>query len=95
MKTHTVLYSALTALLLTFGTSLTANAGDVPTPVFGDLVWNDLNGDGVQDGGESGIADVVVNVCNAPTSTTIDCSNPAFAFSACIHPVRPALSRHE
>lgn len=81
MKKHMVLYSALTALLLTFGTSLTANAGSAAPPVFGDFVWNDLNGDGLQDFGEPGLAGVVVNVCNAPTATTIDCSVPFVSFT--------------
>ena len=76
MKKHTILYSALTALLLASGASFTANAGGAPPPTFGDFVWNDLNGDGLQDIGESGIADVVVNVCGSQGGTppTIDCS---------------------
>lgn len=32
----------------------------------GNFVWNDLDGDGVQDGGEPGVANVVVELWNAP-----------------------------
>jgi len=40
----------------------------------GDFVWNDLNGDGVQDAGEPGIAGVTVNLSgpSGPMSTTTD-----------------------
>ncbi|NER78778.1 MAG: hypothetical protein F6K42_04210 [Leptolyngbya sp. SIO1D8] len=39
----------------------------------GDFVWNDLDGDGVQDGGESGIDNVTINLYeDANSSGTID-----------------------
>jgi len=76
MKKTTVLNSALTALLLTFGVSLTASAGGAAPPSFGDFVWNDLDGDGLQDLGEPGIADVSVHVCNSPDLMSMDCSAP-------------------
>ncbi len=42
------------------------NFGDAPgnagTGALGNRVWNDANGDGVQDAGEAGIADVVVTI---------------------------------
>lgn len=48
----------------------------VPTASLGDVVWDDQDGDGVQDGDESGIAGVTVNLYAADgtpvASTTID-----------------------
>src|SRR5690606_33671694 len=44
-----------------------------PTPVnIGNFVWDDLNGDGVQDGGEPGIPDVVVQLWHADKTSLID-----------------------
>jgi len=40
----------------------------------GDYVWNDLDGDGNQDGGEPGLAGIDVHLCGANSSMTIDCS---------------------
>jgi hypothetical protein len=76
IKLNTIHYCALSILLLAFGTSLTAYAGvPVPPSSFGDFVWADINGNGVQDGGEPGIGDVTVNICGANAgSQTIDCS---------------------
>ncbi len=37
----------------------------------GDLVWEDLDGDGIQDSGEPGIANVTVYLIDASTNTTI------------------------
>ena len=42
------------------------------TPVrVGDLVWNDLDGDGVQDEGEPGVTNVVVTLVNNTTSAVV------------------------
>ncbi|MFO1491696.1 MAG: SdrD B-like domain-containing protein, partial [Kiritimatiellia bacterium] len=42
------------------------------TPVrVGDLVWNDLDGDGVQDSGEPGVTNVVVTLVNNTTSAVV------------------------
>ncbi len=45
-------------------TYLGADFGYQPTGVIGDFVWLDGNGDGVQDAGEPGLADVTVYLCN-------------------------------
>ena len=38
----------------------------------GDFVWHDLDGDGIQDGGEPGIADVTVNLRNSIDTIQLD-----------------------
>ncbi len=44
-----------------------------PTPVnFGNLVWNDLDGDGLQDAGEPGLAGVNVQLWSAAKNDLID-----------------------
>ncbi len=43
----------------------TWDAGVVPLTSIGDVVWRDDNGDGVQDGGEPGVADVTVRLLNS------------------------------
>ena len=48
-------------------TSLDAGIRGFPTPrgVIGDFVWNDLDGDGVQDAGERGVSEVTVTLLDA------------------------------
>ena len=71
-----------TTVTLIYGTNyMGADFGYQAPGAFGDYVWFDQNGDGVQDGGEIGIAnlvvtatttaDVTVNGVNYPTGTTI------------------------
>jgi SdrD B-like domain/PKD domain len=43
----------------------TYDFGFYPTGSIGDFVWNDLNGNGVQDAGEPGISGVTVNLLNS------------------------------
>jgi uncharacterized repeat protein (TIGR01451 family) len=59
--------------------SVTLNAGDALTTVdfgywqpasLGDRVWNDTNGDGVQDGGESGLGGILVHLTGAGPDNT-------------------------
>ncbi|MCB1029049.1 MAG: DUF11 domain-containing protein [Microthrixaceae bacterium] len=51
------------ATSLTSGeTDNTWDAGLVGTGTLGDFVWDDLNGDGIQDGGEPGLKDVTVTL---------------------------------
>ncbi len=51
--------------------------GGTATPVrtarLGDRIWNDLNGDGVQDAGEPGIADVTVELRDGTCTPGGDC----------------------
>jgi hypothetical protein len=50
----------------------------------GDLVWNDLNADGIQDAGESGLAGVTVNLLNdagTPIGATVTDGIGDFVFS--------------
>src|SRR5262249_49945415 len=49
----------------------TIDAGFVPLATIGDYVWEDGDGDGVQDAGESGVNGVTVNLYNASDLTTI------------------------
>ncbi|MGB5260006.1 MAG: SdrD B-like domain-containing protein [Gammaproteobacteria bacterium] len=74
MKKSIALPGALTVLFLAFAFSITAHAGAIYPPSIGDFVWNDLDGDGIQDGGEPGLEDIVVNLCDSNASNTVDCS---------------------
>ena len=61
----------------------TWDAGVYRPASLGDFVWDDLNADGVQDGGETGVPNVVVNLLTNGTviaSTTTDVSG-AYAFT--------------
>src|SRR5207253_1077209 len=68
--------------VFTIGTddNFTIDAGLVPLPYgsIGDRVWHDLNGNGIQDTGEPGIADVEVQLFTASgdyfSATTTDSS---------------------
>jgi hypothetical protein len=77
MKNKTVLSGALSTLFLTFALNITAHAGaaaPLPPSSIGDIVWNDLDGNGVQDVGEPGLVGIDVHLCGAFDATTIDCS---------------------
>ena len=74
MKKKTVLSGALLALFLAFAFNITAYAGIVPPDSIGDFVWDDLDGDGNQDGGEPGLVGIDVHLCGANSTGTIDCS---------------------
>ncbi len=57
---------------------------DLTTASIGDRVWSDLNGDGVQDGGEVGIAGATVELYDASNNlvaTTTTDSNGDYLFS--------------
>ena len=50
------------------------------TPIFGgigDLVWNDANGNGIQDPGEKGIPNVTVNLYNSDGTILLDTTTDA------------------
>ena len=53
----------------------TIDAGIYPTPVLygsvGDFVWNDVNHDGIQDGSETGIPDVTVQLYDCSTNNLL------------------------
>ncbi|MBX2998999.1 MAG: DNRLRE domain-containing protein [Caldilineaceae bacterium] len=51
---------------------LTWDAGIYRTASLGDFVWNDLNRNGIQDGGEGGISGATVRLWNASLSTVLD-----------------------
>ena len=71
----------------------TLNAGEVNTTIdaglyqtasIGDFVWNDTNANGVQDGGENGIANVTVKLYSCAdvlVATTTTSSTGAYSFS--------------
>ena len=56
---------------------LTVDAGFYRLVKLGDFVWDDLNGDGIQDPGEPGVEGVVVNLYRdgetVPFATTTTC----------------------
>lgn len=52
------------------GTATTSVTNNCSTSTIGDFVWNDLNGNGIQDSGEPGIAGVTVSLSNGATTTT-------------------------
>ncbi|MCO6400316.1 MAG: DUF11 domain-containing protein [Verrucomicrobia bacterium] len=62
---------------------LTWDAGLVQPAALGDFVWNDLNADGIQDVGEPGFSNVVVNLLSNGTviATTTTDVNGAYAFT--------------
>ncbi len=50
----------------------TIDAGYIPLATLGDRIWNDVNGNGIQDGGENGIAGAIVQLLdgsNNPVTT--------------------------
>jgi len=63
-----------TFILASGQTDTTLDAGMYETASIGDFVWEDLDGDGVQDAGEPGLPGVVVNLYDSahnPVDTTI------------------------
>jgi hypothetical protein len=66
------------------GSDLTIDAGLYRDASIGDFVWNDLDADGVQDGGEPGQAGVTVNLLDSGGSTmatTTTAGDGSYAFS--------------
>ncbi len=61
---------------VSYGSStLGVDFGYQPAGVIGDWIWNDVNGDGIQDIGEAGISNVKVYLCTSSspcTSTSLD-----------------------
>jgi hypothetical protein len=71
------------------GTSVTVTSGSTDNTIdfgfykqatIGDFVWNDKNGNGVQDAGELGIASVTVSLSNGGGSTVTNASG-AYSFA--------------
>ena len=56
------LSNAVNAVILDGENSVTIRNDDIATFSLGDRVWNDTDGDGVQDAGEAGITGVTVNL---------------------------------
>ena len=57
----------------------------LPTYTIGDTVWNDANGNGIQDTGEAGVAGVTVNLLGSNGSTVVSTtttdSNGKYSFT--------------
>ncbi len=71
-----------TVILSSGGDDDTIDAGILPA-VLGDFVWDDLDGDGVQDAGEPGIGGVTVNLLDGTGSvlaTTATASDGSYSF---------------
>ncbi len=62
------------------GTLTTTDAGYLGFNSVGDLVWNDLNNDGVQDAGEDGLAGAVVTLAISTTGV-INSSDPVVTMT--------------
>ncbi len=63
---------------------LTLDAGFVPAASIGDRVWQDLDGDGIQDAGEPGVSGVTVNLLNSSgtlIANTTTAANGNYTFS--------------
>lgn len=55
---------------------------EAPTTQVGNRVWQDIDGDGIQDAGEPGIAGVTVTLdCGSGTTSTITDSDGVFVFT--------------
>jgi SdrD B-like domain len=52
-----------------------------PTGEIGDFVWDDLNGNGIQDSGEPGIAGVTVTLSGAASGSTTTDANGYYSFT--------------
>ncbi|MFK8104609.1 MAG: SdrD B-like domain-containing protein, partial [Saprospiraceae bacterium] len=69
----------------TTGNDLTIDAGIVPSADLGNFVWIDTNGDGIQDGGETGIQGVTVILYDSntglPVDTVLTDSNGGYLFA--------------
>lgn len=63
------------------GTATFTNAYTPPTGKIGDYVWNDLNGNGIQEAGEPGIAGVSVTLGGAASASTTTDANGYYLFS--------------
>ncbi|MEI8166077.1 MAG: SdrD B-like domain-containing protein, partial [Chloroflexales bacterium] len=62
--------------------STTTDAGYRGLNSIGDLVWNDLSGDGLQNSTEDGLAGAVVTVAISTTDGLINASNPTLTMTA-------------
>jgi len=65
--------------------NLTLDAGLIRPAALGDLVWDDLNGNGMQDAGESGISGVAVSLFRAdgsPVASTTTNSQGYYSFTS-------------
>ncbi len=66
-------------------TDVTVDAGLFAPPMIGDFVWDDLDGDGIQDAGEPGLAGVTVNLLDglgSPVASTMTDAFGGYGFSA-------------
>jgi hypothetical protein len=70
---NNVLSRLFLALFFMLGAYSTTHAGVASPPTFGDLVWDDLNGNGALDGGEPGIAGVTVELCDVGAGGNANC----------------------
>ncbi|MBL0146818.1 MAG: hypothetical protein IPP48_14920 [Chitinophagaceae bacterium] len=67
--------------------NLTLDFGIKGTGALGNFVWNDVNGNGVQDGGEAGIPNATVTLTypDGATVTTTTDVNGVYAFNNLIY----------
>ncbi|WP_208300297.1 SdrD B-like domain-containing protein [Prosthecobacter fusiformis] len=63
--------SALSSVLASGQSDLTLDSGFVQPVSVGNFVWQDSDGDGIQDGGENGLAGATVTLYNAAGTTQV------------------------
>ncbi len=74
--------SPLVTLNSTNPTNFTLDAGVVPRGTIGNFVWNDTDRDGIQDGGETGVPGVTVNLLDGGgTQIATTTTGPAGGYS--------------
>ena len=68
-------------IAITSGGSATASFGNQPVGMVSGVVYNDWNGNGVQDAGEPGLSDVTVSLINSQTHTTLTGIDGSYVFT--------------
>jgi len=85
LDTDAPITNNLIAVTLTSGQTSTGNDFyDTQYARIGDFVWNDLDGDGVQDAGESGLTNITVRLLDATSNvlfTAITDTNGVYSFT--------------
>jgi len=68
--------------IVEYGTAPNGEVEDYALGSIGNYVWSDVDGDGIQDGGELGISGVTINLLDGASSPILDAdSNPTTAIT--------------
>ncbi|HUW11860.1 MAG TPA: SdrD B-like domain-containing protein, partial [Anaerolineae bacterium] len=71
-----------TTVVAPAGASTSIGDDGYQPPAFGDLVWWDINNNGVQDSGEPGIPGVQIDITDGVVRTTVTDANGIYTFTA-------------